>query len=112
MPDFNVIANVSETLVAVLNDALKAVDPLGEGVTAPLAVLHDLHRPPVPPGEEAGVLAVTLVEAREDVSARNRPRVHSVDPDDSGRVKIAKPPMALQLRYLLDALEPRPHCDR
>lgn len=101
VPDFNVIANVSETIVAVVNDALQAVDPLGAGVTAPIAVLHDLHRPPTPPGEESGVLAVTLVEAREDPSSRNRPRVRTLDPADSGRVNIAKPPMALQLRYVL-----------
>jgi hypothetical protein len=101
VPDFNVIANVSETMVAVLNNALNAVDPLGAGVTAPIAVLHDLHSPPAPPGEESGVLAVTLVEAREDASARNRPRVRTTDPDNSDRVKISKPAMAWQLRYLL-----------
>ncbi len=61
MPDFNVIADVSETMVAVLNDALQAVDPLG-GVSAPIAVLHDLQTPPAPPNQESGVLAVTLVE--------------------------------------------------
>ncbi|TWT91733.1 DUF4255 domain-containing protein [Stieleria varia] len=101
MPDFNVIANVSATMVAVLNKALVAVDPLGTGVTAPIAVLHDLHTPPTPPAEESGVLAVTLVEAREDATARNRPRVRSIDRADSGRVNISKPPIALQLRYLL-----------
>ena len=101
MPDFHVIANVSETLVSLLTDALQAVDPLGTANTAPVAMLHDLHTEPRPQGDAAGVLAVTLVEAREDGSARNRPRIRHADPSDPSRVSIAKPPMAWILRYLM-----------
>jgi hypothetical protein len=99
VPDFTVIADVSNTLVAVLSDALKVLDPPGMD-TAPQAMLHDLHEPPKPAANQAGVLAVTLVEAREDGSSRNRPRVRTKDPINSDRVNQAKPPMALQLRYL------------
>jgi hypothetical protein len=100
LPDFQVIADVSATLVAVLTGALEAVDPLGTGTTAPIATLHDLHQTPTPPGQAAGVLAVTLVEAREDAGSRNRPRVRKKNPANNGRVKQQKAPMALQLRYL------------
>ncbi len=95
MPDFNVIANVSDTMVSVLTESLKAVDPLGTG-SAPIAILHDLTEPPV---ATRPVLTVFLFEVVEDPSARNRRRVRQ--PANSKEITISKPPMALLLRYLL-----------
>ena len=75
------------------------LDPTG-AVTAPVSMLHDLQSDPVPPKGKGGVVAVTLVEAREDKTSRNRPRVASGS-QVSGRIDTKKPPMALTLRYLM-----------
>lgn len=91
MPDFEVIAAVSDTLQTVLTDALSILLP----APAPVASVHDLQTPiPSSPAQ----LTLFLFEVGEDPSARNRPRVRSVAPPD---VTLRKPPMALLLRYLL-----------
>ena len=96
MPDFHVIENVSETLIDLVSKALLVLTPVS--ATAPIAILHDLHSKPTPPEERAGVVAITLVETREDPASRNRPR--GTD-SKTGRSVSKKPPMALVLRYLL-----------
>ena len=73
-------------------------DEIG-GTTAPKAILHDLHTDPAP-GEVAGVVAITLVEAREDSSTRNRPMQRILD-EGTGGLVLKKPPLTLQLRYLM-----------
>lgn len=91
MPDFEVIAAVSDTLQTVLTDALSTLVP----TPTPIARVHDLQDPiPTSPAH----LTIFLFEVGEDPSARNRPRVRSVTPPD---VTLQKPPMALLLRYLM-----------
>jgi hypothetical protein len=90
VPDFGVIADVSDTLQSVLTKALSTLAPPSS------ALVHDLQGtiPTSPP-----ILTIFLFDALEDSSARNRPRVRGVAPPD--KVTIRKPPMALMLRYLL-----------
>ena len=83
--------------MSVITRSLSVIDPIG-GVTAPIALLHDLHSEPAPDTGVAGVVAVTLVEVREDAASRNRPRTSN---SSSGRNVSRKPPVALVLRYLL-----------
>lgn len=87
MPGFNVIDEVSQSLVGVLQAALA-----GTGAT----VLSDDLQGPSPSTLR---LTVFLFEAGEDPSARNRPRVRGLG--GGGALQTAKPPMALLLRYLL-----------
>lgn len=90
MSDFSVIAEVSETLRAVLADALSTLAPV------PLVELHDLR------GNIADIparLTIFLYDVMEDPSARNRPRLRGTQPPDD--LTVRKPPMALTLRYLL-----------
>lgn len=91
MADFNVIADVSRTLVQALNDGLSTLNP----PPPPVAQIHDLQGSiPTNPA----LLTVFLFEVVEDASARNRPRVRR---DVGSSVEIAKPAMALLLRYLM-----------
>ena len=90
MPDFGVIADVSETLRNVLNDALSTLAPPAG------AELHDL-RGNIP--DMPARLTIFLYDVQEDPSARNRPRVRGIMPPDD--LSVRKPPMALVLRYLL-----------
>jgi hypothetical protein len=89
MPDANVISDVSLTLQHVLHDSLVSLDPQffvevsdlqGQMSTSPL------H------------LTIFLFEVVEDPSAKNRPPVRQVV---NQAVFTRKPPMALQLRYML-----------
>lgn len=86
MPGFNVIDEVSQSLVGVLQASLGGL---------PATVLTDDLQSQTPPGLS---LTVFLFEAGEDPSARNRPRVRSPATPD---IRVTKPPMALLLRYLL-----------
>jgi hypothetical protein len=86
MPGFNVVDEVSQSLVGVLQDALT-------GLSATV-VTDDLQSAP----QNTLRLTVFLFEAGEDPSARNRPRVRELSAPD---MRISKPPMALLLRYLL-----------
>jgi hypothetical protein len=86
MPGFNVIDEVSQSLVAVLQGALA-----GQGAAVETDDLQS-------PSQAALRLTLFLFEAGEDPSARNRPRTRMPDGAD---VRISKPPMALLLRYLL-----------
>jgi len=88
VPDFQVIAAVSETLRDFLDAALTPISVDAQ--------LNDLTT--IPPTTQT-LLTVFLFEIGEDPSARNRPRVRDVEL--TGEVKLAKPPLALVLRYLL-----------
>jgi hypothetical protein len=97
--DYNVIADVSLTLQAVLTDAYKTLQP----TSPPVAEISDLQ----------GVISTSparvtlfLFEAVEDSSAKNRPRVRWTPPPGAppappNRLLLKKPPMALLLRYML-----------
>lgn len=86
MPSFNVVDEVSQSLVTLLQTELAGVGATVE--------TDDLQGPP----QNALRLTLFLFEAGEDPSARNRPRVRAMSAPD---IRIAKPPMALLLRYLL-----------
>ncbi len=86
-----VIAEVSETLVDALTDALSVFTP----PPAPIATLHDLQQSvPASPA----TLAVFLYDVSEDASTRNRPMVRR--PTVAG-ADYFKPPLTLLLKYLL-----------
>lgn len=87
MLDHNVIADVSTTLVSALTGALTPIGGMAE--------LHDLQGPMAP-----SPIRVTLFlfEAFEDPSARNRPAKREGGPSSS---VLRKPPMALELHYLI-----------
>jgi len=90
VPGFDVISDVSTTLRTVLLDALGVLN-------LPIDVqVHDLQN--IPPNPS--LLTLFLYEVVEDPSARNRPRVRGID---AGAITIAKPPMALLLRYMMTA---------
>ncbi|CAB3778745.1 hypothetical protein LMG28614_00712 [Paraburkholderia ultramafica] len=92
MPDFSVVASVSETLQTVLSKAVSKLDD-----PAPTAEIHDLQgNIPTTPAR----LTIFLFEVSEDPSARNKPRVREVS---GPNVTLTKPPMALVLRYLITA---------
>ena len=102
MPDYEVIAAVSETLQSVLTDALSILLP----GPPPIAQMNDLlQNVPTNPAQ----LTIFLFEVGEDPSARNRPRVRSVTPPD---VTLRKPPMALLLKYLLTPHSGDPETDQ
>jgi hypothetical protein len=89
MAGFGVISDVSETLVAALNDALQLLNP------APIAELHDLQGN-IP--NDPARLAVFLYEVAEDIGSRNQPMHRQSLP---AGLRLAKPPMALKLKYLI-----------
>jgi hypothetical protein len=92
MPDFGVVAAVSQTLVSVLSDAIQSLDS-----PPPQAELHDLQgKIETSPAR----LTIFLFEMGEDPSARNHPRVRGFATPNS---TLMKPPQALILRYLLTA---------
>jgi Pvc16 N-terminal domain len=92
VPDFGVIAAVSETLQTVLANAVRPLDN-----PPPTAEVSDLQGPI---SATPARLTLFLFEAGEDPSARNKPRVRGVT---AQKVTVAKPPMALCLRYLITA---------
>lgn len=96
MADFGVISNVSETLVDALTVALASLP------SAPIAELHNLQGTisTAPPK-----LAICLYEIGEDIASRNQPMRR--DPQPSG-ILLAKPPMALTLKYLITPFAPHP----
>lgn len=86
MPGFNVIDEVSQSLVGALQPELAAL-----GATV---VTDDLQGPL----SNALRLTLFLFEVSEDPGSRNRPRVRKMQ---GALVRDSKPPMALLLRYLL-----------
>jgi hypothetical protein len=90
VPDFGVIAAVSETLRSVLANAVGSLDN-----PPPTAEISDLRGTIQ---STPARLTLFLFEVGEDPSARNKPRVRIVD---APKLKLAKPPMALCLRYLV-----------
>lgn len=95
MPDFSVIADASRTLETFLTAGLATLAP----PPPPIAEVHDLQGTI---STNPARLTLFLFEVVEDASLRNRPnvRVDSVPPAPPG-VQIAKPPMAMLLRYLM-----------
>jgi hypothetical protein len=92
VPDFSVIADVSETLRTVLTDGFTVLG----GAQPPIAVLHDLA-----PGQIATNpprLTLFLFEVTEDATLRNRHPLQGLVPPS---LSLQKPPMALLLRYLM-----------
>lgn len=88
---YEVIGDVSTTLLAVLDAGLKAANP------AWTAELHDLV---ATPNASPPKLTIFLYDVVEDASARNRP------PDRKPGLPsytMKKPPLALALRYMLTA---------
>lgn len=86
-----VIADVSETLVTALTDALSVLVP----APAPKALLHDLQQAV---STNPATLAVFLYEVNEDASTRNRPMVRRTT---MAGAELSKPPLTLLLKYLL-----------
>lgn len=86
MPGFNVVDEVSQSLVGVLQDGLNV---LGATVAT-----DDLQ------GPVSGTLRLTvfLFEVGEDPLSRNRPRARELQAPD---IRISRPPLSLHLRYLL-----------
>jgi hypothetical protein len=95
MPDFNVIADVSQLLQVIITDGLKELVPQGQ--TAPIAEINDLQAA-IPATDLKATLF--LFEITEDASARNRPRVHKTEQQ---KIVDAKPAMTLLLKYLITA---------
>lgn len=88
MADYGVIADVSTSLVTLLDKDLRKPPLKGR------ALLDDLSG-----AAPAGLtLTITLYEILEDAPSRNRPRPQQ---PDGTAVVSTKPPMALRLHYLL-----------
>jgi len=88
MADYGVIADVSTSLVTLLDQDLRKPPLNGR------ALLDDLSA-----AAPAGLtLTITLYEILEDAPSRNRPRPER---PDGTAVVSTKPPMALRLHYLL-----------
>jgi len=92
VPDSDAISAVSETLQAVLRNAVSTLDN-----PPPTAEISDLQGSI---STNPARLAIFLFEIVEDPSARNRPRIRGAAGSD---VTVTKPPMALMLRYLVTA---------
>jgi hypothetical protein len=86
MPGYNVVDEVSQSLVGVLQAGL--------GVLGATVATDDLQ------GTPSGTLQLTvfLFEVGEDPNSRNRPRSRELQAPD---IRIARPSVALFLRYLL-----------
>jgi hypothetical protein len=91
MPDYEIIAAVSQTLESFLTDALSGLQP----TPPPVAQVHDLQDPV---RTNPATLTIFLFEVGEDPGARNRPIARGVIPPEG---TLQKPPMALLLRYML-----------
>jgi hypothetical protein len=91
MADHGVLGDVSNTLSALLTDALASLLP----APPPVARVHDLLGtiPTDPPS-----LTVFLYEISEDPSAKNRPPRRTSAPPN---VSVRRAPLALVLRYML-----------
>jgi len=91
VPDYGVVADVSETLRVVLTDALSTLTPQ----PSPIAEIHDLQGTI---STSPARLTLFLFEVTEDPSARNRPPIRNTV---ANGYEFKKPPLALILRYLL-----------
>lgn len=89
MPDYSVIADVSETLQNVLTAAFATMGP-----QPPVAEVHDLSGNI---STQPARLTLFLYEVSEDATLRNRPAVQNVVPPV---LTLQKPPLPLVLRYL------------
>jgi hypothetical protein len=89
MPDYTVIADVSNTLRSVLNTAFANLGP-----QPPIAEVHDLSGNI---STQPARLTLFLYEIVEDAALRNRPPENRIV---APAIEIRKPPMALALRYL------------
>lgn len=94
MADFNVIADVSETLRQYLTEGFTTIGP----APPPGVEISDLQ------GNISGAparLTLFLYEVVEDPSARNRPHTQKLTSPPPTQIAIRKPPVALLLRYML-----------
>lgn len=91
MADFNAISEVTQTLRNILDAALSPIGAVCQvdDLTTPISL-----PPPAP------LITLTLYEAIEDPSARNRPNERLVD-SATGRIVTRRPPVSLLLRYLI-----------
>jgi hypothetical protein len=89
MPDFQVIADVSNTLRGVLNAAFTSLGP-----QPPVAEISDLSGNI---STQPARLTLFLYEIVEDPALRNRPPQERAVPPS---IEVSKPPMALVMRYL------------
>jgi hypothetical protein len=95
--DFSAIEAVSRALQRVLTDALAAV----ASDVPPVAMLHNLQPPP---GGQPPVLTLFLYEVTEDPTMRNRDPRRTLEPfDGRQRYRVTRPPLGLELRYLVTA---------
>jgi hypothetical protein len=99
VPDYSVIADVSQTLQSVLTAAYQPLQP----GAPPVAEISDLQGNI---STDPARVTLFLFEAIEDPSARNRPKIRTtapvaVPPPPVGQVFTKKPPMALLLRYMM-----------
>jgi hypothetical protein len=93
VPDYSVIADVSETLRTILTDGFVTLG----GLQPPVAEIHDLAGPI---SANPARLTLFLFEISEDMASRNRRPVQTPMPPN---LSLQKPPMALLLRYLMTA---------
>lgn len=95
--NYTAIEAVSRALQRVLTDALATVD----GAIPPVALLHNLTPPP---GGQPPVLTLFLYEVTEDCTMRNRDPVRRLEAfDGRQRYRVTRPPLGLELRYLVTA---------
>lgn len=107
MLDYRVIAAVSETLKSALDGAFARVFPH----PPPTAEVHDLQGNISP---DPARVTLFLFEAFEDPSARNRPQrreIQTPPPPLPQSFVLRKPPMALELHYLLTPWSQFRHTD-
>jgi hypothetical protein len=89
LPDYSVIADVSETLQNVLTAAFANMGP-----QPPVAEVHDLSGNI---STQPARLTLFLYEVAEDATLRNRPAIQNSVPPV---LTLQKPPLPLVLRYL------------
>jgi hypothetical protein len=92
VPDYSVVADVSETLRTLLTEGFKVFG----GAQPPIAVLEDFGGGQIPTNPAR--LTLFLFDVTEDVSMRNRRPLQGLAPPS---LTLQKPPMALLLRYLM-----------
>jgi Pvc16 N-terminal domain len=95
--DYTVIEAVSRALQRVLTEALAVID----SDVPPIAAPHNLQPPP---GGQPPVLTLFLYEVTEDYTMRNRDSTRQLQVSNGReRYKITRPPLPLELRYLVTA---------
>jgi len=95
--EYTIIEAVSRALQRVLTDALAVID----SDVPPVAAPHNLQPPP---SGQPPVLTLFLYEVTEDYTMRNRDSTRELKAAGGReRYEISRPPLALELRYLVTA---------